>query len=237
MLAADRQLEQSDEESVLRDAYSWFESRLSIANKTRGFQSLLFASAVPGEGKTTTAANLAILLARRGHRVLLVDADMRCGSLAKMFGRTPIHGLTSLLQDEVHLEETIETITVDEHGHAVDLLDSGPRVSDVVRLLRSPQLGKVLRLLESSYEIVIVDSPPLNLVPDAAVLAGEIGGVVLVVRAGATDVDALAYAMEQLHAVSAPVIGTLLNGIDPERETSYDGAYRYLGASKYANAG
>ncbi|HEU4648715.1 MAG TPA: hypothetical protein VFS33_06610, partial [Gemmatimonadales bacterium] len=95
-------------------------------------------------------------------------------------------------------------------------------------LLASGAMRELLDEAKERYDAILIDSPPLNVVTDAAVLSGQVDGLVLVARAGVTDIEALAYASEQLRAARAPTLGVLLNDIDPRRDAVYDGAYRYL---------
>jgi Mrp family chromosome partitioning ATPase len=101
-------------------------------------------------------------------------------------------------------------------------------------------MRELLDEAKTGYDVVIIDSPPLNVVTDAALLSAHVDGVVLVARAWVTDLEALAYAVEQLRSARAPALGVLLNDIDPRRDAVYDGAYRYIERAEsyyYAAAG
>jgi Mrp family chromosome partitioning ATPase len=101
-------------------------------------------------------------------------------------------------------------------------------------MLGTDRLGKVLEEAKDMFDVIVLDSAPLNVVTDAAVIAPHVDSVILVARAGVTDPEALRFAMEQLRIVRAPVLGTVLNDIDPQRDASYDPTYRYLGFGDYA---
>lgn len=192
---------------------------------------LLVTSAAAREGKSTTAVHLALGSARRGLRTLLVDADLRRGVLAATLLRTqPVHGLAQLLEGTSVPAEAIVTVEA-EPGVVLDLLPAGR--SDVVanRRLLAPTLGHLLATWRSQYDAVIVDSPPVGLVSDAAVFARWCDGVLLVAREGVTSAERLAQVAAELRAGGAQVVGSVLNAAD-EATMARDHAasYAYLTA-------
>jgi capsular exopolysaccharide synthesis family protein len=112
---------------------------------------------------------------------------------------------------------------------ALHVLTTGELPPNPAALLGSDEMTALLRRAETAYEVVIIDSPPVNVVSDAAVLAANAQGVVLVARAGRTARRALEFAAEQLRMVRAPLVGAILNDIDFKRDAAYDGSYRYYG--------
>ena len=188
-------------------------------------------SPLPAEGKTTVAANLALTLARRGARVLLVDADLRRGTIARVFGIAREPGLSDVLLGTAEFQKATHSIPVNETEY-LHLLTRGRACHDPVYLLGSAPAHALFRSLRDQYDSIIVDTPPVNVVADASVIGAHSDAVIVVARAGVTDGHALGFAMEQLGQVGAPVVGTVLNDIDFRRDAAYDDAYRY-----YAHSG
>jgi capsular exopolysaccharide synthesis family protein len=181
---------------------------------------LVFTSPTPGDGKTTTTANLASALAHQGLRVLLVDGDMRRGTLHQVFGLPREPGLSNLLVGAADRENCIRRIKVGELG-TLDLMPSGAAPPNPSELIGSERMTAILQALQSEYDSIIFDSPPLNLVTDAAILATKADAVVLVGRAGVTTRGALAYAAELLRKVRAPALGFVLNDFLFRRDSRY----------------
>ena len=191
---------------------------------------LVFTSPMPGDGKSSTAANLALILAQHGGRVLLVDADLRRGALHDTFSIPPTPGLSDVLVGSADLQSVLHTVEVDE-GVVLDLIPTGTPPPNAAELLGSVRMQELLRRLGDSYDTILFDTPPLNLVTDAAILGGRVDGVILVARSGVTEEEPLEFAVDQLEKVQARVLGTVLNGVQ-KREQEYHGsgkgrAYRY----------
>jgi polysaccharide biosynthesis transport protein len=223
---------------AVEEAYARLEANILFARPDERLRTIMFTSPLPGEGKTITATNLAITLGRRGLRVLLIDADLRAGVIHRLFDGTKGAGLAEALSGRVRLADAVRTVSLGPRG-TLDVLGRGGRPSFPSSLLASGSMRELLDEAKVRYDAIIIDSPPLNVVTDAAVLSGHVDGLVLVARAGVTDLEALAYAGEQLRAARAPTLGVLLNDIDPRRDAVYDGAYRYLeeAESYYHTAG
>jgi capsular exopolysaccharide synthesis family protein len=188
---------------------------------------LVFTSSMPGEGKTLSTINFALSLARRGLRVLLIDADLRCGLVNQVFGCACYPGFIELLGTSVQFEDVAHRIPVGEKGALTVLPSGAPRLYQSQGLVIQ-SVRKVLATLAPQFDFILIDSPPVNLLPDAALLGSAADAVVVVVRAGQTRINALRFAMEQLSAARAPVIGTVLNDIDLQRQIEDDDSYRYL---------
>ena len=210
------------------EAFGQLQTNIQYARPDRLVKSIVVTSALPGEGKTTTAVNLALTLAQHGTSVLLIDADLRCGSVANAFDIPSAPGLSELLERKVQLEGVLTRLEVGGMGR-LSVIPSGLVPAHPGGVLLSNELRDLLEEAEREYDIIIIDSPPLNVVADAAILSGVTQGVVLVARAGVTAKAAITYAAEQLRLVRAPLFGTILNDIEPKSYSSYDGAYRYYG--------
>ncbi len=199
---------------------------------THGSSALVITSPLPGDGKTTTAINLALTLSRQGRNVLLIDADLRRGAIGSLLGAPHALGLTDVLQATTELGDVVRSIEV-APGRPLHYIPLGSPSTQPVSLLSSRAMGDLLGHLRGEFDVLIIDSPPINVVTDTVALATFADGVIVVARAGVTERAALNYAIGQLRAVDAPVLGGLLNDIDPERDAVYDGAYQYLDHARY----
>jgi capsular exopolysaccharide synthesis family protein len=194
--------------------------------RTLRASSLVVTSPLPGDGKTTTTANLAITLAQRGYRVLLVDADLRRGQIGTLLRAPESPGLGELLRGTSTLEDAVRTTDVGGE-HVLAYVTAGAPLAHSAALLHSDRMRTLNDQFRRSFEIVLYDTPPLNAVSDAAVLGSLADGVIMVARAGVTPAGALALAAEQLRIARAAVCGIVLNDVDPRRDDAYAEAYQY----------
>ncbi len=164
----------------------------------------------------------------------LIDGDMRRGTLHQVFNVARDPGLSNLLIGAGTPELCIRSVGVGTG--TLDILPCGVLPPNPSELFGSKRLTELLKFCEEKYEMVIFDSPPVNLVTDAAVLGAKAGGVILIGRAGRTDKGALAYAAEQLRNVRAPLIGTVLNDFDFRRDVRYS-SYGTAGYYYYSSYG
>ncbi|MBI5230782.1 MAG: polysaccharide biosynthesis tyrosine autokinase [Coriobacteriales bacterium] len=194
---------------------------LSVDTEVR---SLVVTSSVPGEGKSTTSANLAIAMAQSGERVVLIDADLRRPTIGDMFLLPGGVGLTSVLLGDVQPADAVQKWRDD-----LDLwvLASGPIPPNPSELIGSHRMVEIVDTLVEQGYMVIVDSPPLLPVTDATILARITAGAVVVAKVTSTRVDQLAAAADTLRAAGAPVLGVLVNRV-PKTSTGY---YSYGGYS------
>ena len=187
---------------------------------------LVVTSAEPQTGKSTTAANLAVTLAEQGKRVLLLEADHRRPVLHRVFGVPRDPGLTDVLVARVSFEQAIHDIAVSGHGTGtLAFLAGGTRVSNPADILGSIAMRQLLELQSSRFDSIILDTPPMGLVTDAAVAidVGSADGVILVARMGATHSESLRRAVEELQAMNAPLSGLVLT--DVRRRDDHYGSY------------
>ncbi len=221
----------------LSDAYEQLHTTLLFADTEGEVRTIAITSALPGEGKTTNATNLAVTLAQGGRRVMLVDADLRRGRLAKLFGAQREPGLVDLLEGKAGLHDGVRWVEVGGGKHLY-LIPTGRLPTNPAQLLGSSAMRELLVQLQNECDIVVIDCPPLNIVADAVILGRQVQGVLLVVRLGATPFEALVHAAEQLSAASVPVFGAVLNDIQFERAAQYDEGLRWYEYAKsyYARA-
>jgi len=206
------------------EAYRALRLNLSFADGDRtGVRTVAFTSAGPNEGKSTSAVNLAVLIARQRERILLVDADLRRPALHLALDLPREPGLADVLEGKTSLDQALQVDVLP----GLDVLTAGPVVDSPSDLLTSRTMEDLLNHLDERYNYVIIDSPPILAVTDAAVLAGHADGAVLVVRSGNTDQRAAMRARTQLERVGVEILGVLLNDVSPSTtEESY--YFRYI---------
>lgn len=207
--------------SPVSEAYRTLRTNIQFSNSEQKLRNLLVTSAGPGEGKSTTIANLAIAMSLQGTRTILIDADLRRPVVHKTFGLEKNKGLTNVLVGQMAIDDAIQKSSVKN----LDILTSGILPPNPAELLGSNRMQDVISELKDCYELCVFDTPPLVAVTDAAVLSKELGGVLLVVKAGVTQRDALTRGLELLRNVDARILGVLLNGVS--RENSYGSYYYY----------
>jgi capsular exopolysaccharide synthesis family protein len=201
------------------EAYRTLRTNVTFVNaEQRQLQALVITSPGPGEGKSTTAANLAITLAQQGSRTLLVDADLRRPLVHRAFNLVQEPGLTDVLVGTSSLRESIRPNVVPK----LDVLPAGALPPNPSELLGSEAMARLLETLRGQYDTIIFDSPPTLAVTDATVLGASADAVILVVRAGETDEVAAQRALQQLRRVQAKIAGTVLNGMQKRRDRYYN---------------
>ncbi len=193
--------------SVRAEALRQLRTNLQFVNVDDPARTLVVTSAVPGEGKSTTACNLAIVFAEAGKRVVLVDADLRRPRLAEYLGVDGTIGVTNVLAGQATVDDALQ-----EWGTSgVFVLPSGSVPPNPSELLGSRNMAALLEALRGGFDMVIVDTPPLLPVTDGALAAALVDGTVLVFRCGKTSAAQVRSATEALVAVDAKVLGCVLN--------------------------
>lgn len=200
----------ADPHSAVSEAYRALRTNVRFASIDRPLTALLVTSAEPKAGKTTVAGNLGIVCAQAGLQVVLVDADLRFPQLHHLFGLDNRTGLTDLLLGDAHSVQECKLQTGTDN---LRLVTSGPIPPNPSELLGSMRMEAVLAQLQESADLVIVDSPPVLAVTDAAVLSPKVGGVVLVVAARRTSHEAASRARAALQSVGVAILGVVLVGV------------------------
>lgn len=207
--------------SAVAESCRTIRTNLTFLASEAPLRTILITSPGPREGKTTTSLSIGSVMAQSGTRVLVVDSDMRRPRIHRTFGLENRAGLSTMLMDGVAAPEVVQRTQIPN----LDVLPSGPVPPNPAELMESPRFREVIEELTSRYDRVIFDSPPITPVTDAAVISSQVDGVLLVVRANTTRRELLRRAIEQLSAVNADILGSVVNDIDITRRTT--GYYYY----------
>jgi capsular exopolysaccharide synthesis family protein len=209
--------------STRAEAYRTLRTNLRYVELEDTARSLVVTSSVDGEGKSTTAANLALAAADLGQRVLLVDADLRRPRIGSLFGIEDSLGLTDVLIGAMKLEDAVQ----DLGRTGLEVLPAGSVPPNPNEMLQSQAMADLLDTLHAEYDLVIFDTPPLLAVSDAAVLGEQAGGVVLVAASGQVRRAQLDSALQSLERVSARVVGVIVTMVPRRGPDAYGYGYGY----------
>ncbi len=210
----------SDQEN---EAFRSLQANLRFLNADMPIKAIVVSSSLPREGKSTVAANLALVTAELGRKVLLVDGDMRKPSQHRIWRQNPDVGLSNVLTNQSRQEDAI--IEVEPNLY---LLTAGTPPPNPVALIDSSQMGILIAEWTKTYDLVIIDAPPLTVAADATLLSKKASGIVFVMRPNVVDKDAAMQSKEILEQSEQNVLGMVLNGIPMESKKYND--YYYQGS-------
>jgi capsular exopolysaccharide synthesis family protein len=197
--------------SPISEAYRTLRTNLDFASLDQALKTLVVTSAGVGEGKSTTLANLAVVSAQVGRKVILVDADLRRPILHQVFGLDNGTGLTTVMMDEA----TLASPPLQGTGiEGLSVLTSGPLPPNPAELMGSRRMEEVVAALTEQADQVFFDTPPVVAVTDAAVLATKVDGVLLVISAGKTRREYANTAVQRLEQINARLVGTVLTNVE-----------------------
>lgn len=203
--------------SAVSEAYRTLRTNIQFANVDNVIKKILFTSAGPGEGKSSTVANLAVSIAQSGKSVLIIDGDLRNPTQHKIFNVPNIHGLSTTLVEEIHsLAHSAKTF-----AEGLEILPAGPIPPNPAELLGSKKMKQLLFDASKAYDIVLIDSPPTIAVTDSSVLAQNVDGVILILASGEVKQEYALRAKEQLEKVGAKIIGTVINKVELKTKEHY----------------
>lgn len=214
----------SNPESHSAEAYRSLRTSVQFLRLDRTLRTIQFTSALAGEGKSTTVANMAVAFGSIGQRVLVVCADLRRPRLHTFFGVDNVVGLSSVILGSVPLSDAVVPAPEIEN---VSVLPSGALPYNPSEFLANSRVRDVLASLADQWDVVLIDSPPIVPVSDGLVLAGEVDATILVAREGQASRRALVRALDALRLVDAPLVGAIFNGTTnlAGSESSYYGGY------------
>lgn len=217
--------------SGVAEAFRMIRSNIKFMAVDSAVQTLMVTSALKGEGKSTTAANLAVALARDGRRVTLVDADLRRPTVHKIFSIANTMGLTNAIAGGAPLAE----VSHDSGIENLRVITAGPIPPNPAELLDSTRFARIAEELRETNDMVIFDAPPVLGVADASVLAGRVDGVAVVMAAGEVERKAGRRVVQMLQQARANVLGVILNKMNARSGSYYD--YYYYHYSEDAGSG
>jgi polysaccharide biosynthesis transport protein len=203
-------------------------TNVEFASVDTPIRKLLVTSSAVGEGKTTVAANLAIVFAQAGRRTILVDADLRRPGVARMFDLPEGDGLSTMLRTD---QWSIDEVAAQTEEPNLRVITTGPLPPNPSELLGSQRMRALLAQLDEEADLVIIDSPPLQAVTDAAILSSLVDGSILVIQANKTRTAVVRLGRESLAKVGAHILGAVLNRVVGQRADAYD----VYGAAEHAD--
>ncbi|MEM1145759.1 MAG: polysaccharide biosynthesis tyrosine autokinase [Pseudomonadota bacterium] len=215
--------------ATVSEAYRGLRTNIQFARPDTVIRTMLITSASPAEGKSITAANLAVVMAQAGRRVLLVDADLRRPTIHRKLGLAKEPGLRELLFESKRFDPEAHASSV-ENLYIVTAGGSTPNPSE---LLGSKRMRDMIEVFHEHFDVVVFDVPPVLAATDAVLLSTQCDAVVVVAAASKTKTYEVEHALSALRNVGAPVIGTLLNGFDASKAYGYSYKYRYGYANYY----
>lgn len=207
----------NEPKSPVSEQYRTIRTNIMYSSVDNEMKTILFSSAAPNAGKSTTAANVAVAFAQAGNRTLLIDADLRRPTTHYTFEMNNARGLSSAIVGEAEIEQILRQTDVDN----LDIITSGPVPPNPAELLQSKKMEHLLKTVNMQYDNIIIDSPPLLSVADAQILGTRVDGTILVVNSEDSDRDQLQKAKDLLNKTDTNIIGVVLNQRDMGSKDSY----------------
>lgn len=211
-----------DSRSPVSEAYRAIRTNLQFAGAGKQLKTLVFTSAVPSEGKSTTVANLAIVMGQDDKHILLIDCDMRKPVIHRRFGLLN-RGLSNCFAEDLPLKEVIQADVFPN----LDVVTSGPVPPNPAELLGSKKMKALLQEAAEAYDYVFLDMPPVLAVTDAALMSSQVDGTVLILGSGDISPDEGKQAKALLEKVHANILGVILNKVPQHHKSGYYYYYYY----------
>lgn len=219
----------SSPKSPIAEAYRTLRTNIQYSSIDKKIQVVCVTSSGPSEGKSTIAANLAVVTAQAGKKTLLIDCDQRKPRQHKLFNISNMTGLSNLLADETGIAEAVQKTDIEN----LMVLPAGTRPPNPSELLSSEKMRNLIGSLREKLNFIIIDTPPLLMVTDAQLLSGYTDGYLLAVASGEAEREAVAKARELLENVNGKILGAVLNKLKVEEK----GYYAYYNKYYYGTDG
>lgn len=212
--------------SPISAAYRMLQANLRFLSSDRDLKAIAISSSLPGEGKSTLCANLAVTVAQLGRKVLLIDADMHRPVQHRIWELSNQVGLSNVIVGQAELKSALTDVMLN-----LKVLTSGVIPPNPMALLDSQRIATLIEQFSETYDLVIIDTPSLNVAADALILGQKADGILFVVRPGVVDAQSAAFAKELLAKSNQHVLGLVVNGVIPDREPH---SYYYFANESYA---
>lgn len=207
--------------SFIAESYRSLRTNIEFSSFDEELKTIVVTSAKPGEGKTTTAVNMALAFAQAGKNVVLIDADLRKPSIHHIFHKHNKGGLSNIISKQHLIDEMIQETHIDK----LSIIPSGPLPANPSEMLSSDVFSEMLNELKMKYSIIIIDSAPALTVTDAQIVAAQCDGVILVVNSGKAKRDSVIKVKEQLEYAKAKLLGVVLNNVKRLKKNKQEQAY------------
>ncbi|MGV2874579.1 CpsD/CapB family tyrosine-protein kinase [Macrococcus capreoli] len=210
--------------SIVSEQFRMIRSNIMFSELDKSIDTLVFTSAAPSAGKSTTAANVAITYAQAGMKVLLIDGDLRKPTVQYTFETKNIFGLSNLITEQITVEQAIQDTKIEN----LSIITSGPIPPNPSELLGSNRFKNLLNNLKSFFDIIIIDTPPVLAVTDAVILSTQVDGTILVTNVETNNKTLLLKAKETLEKSDVNILGVVLNNVEKSSKEDYY-YYEYYG--------
>ena len=214
--------------SPISESYRMLRTNLQFSSIDQELKTLMVTSSAPGEGKSTTVANLAVTCAQAGQTVLVMDADLRKPTMHHIFSLSNRWGMSSLLSGQCEMRDAMHATNIEN----LMVIPSGPIPPNPAEMLLSKKMAALLDELKESFDLIIIDTPPVIAVTDAQIMATRCDGCMLVVQAGKTKRELIARAKASLEQVNARILGVVLNNVDRKKNGYYNYYYYYYSSEE-----
>jgi len=207
----------NDPKSPISEAYRSIRTNIQFSDVDSNIKTIVVTSSIASEGKSTIISNIAVAMAQAGKKVLLIDMDLRRSRIHKIFNIENTQGITNLFVDYVFYKDIIRTTDIDN----LSIITSGPIPPNPSELISSNKMKDFIDIMKESFDYILFDAPPVNLVTDAALLAAICDGTILVVAAGDTHIKSAQHSKDNLEKVGANILGVILNKVPIDKNSYY----------------
>ncbi|EON73378.1 CpsD/CapB family tyrosine-protein kinase [Lysinibacillus sphaericus] len=208
--------------SIVSEQFRTVRTNITFSMPDKDIKTILVTSATPGEGKSTNVANLGVVFAQEGKRIVIVDADLRKPTMHYTFLLQNAKGLSNLLTRQLSVIEVVNSTDIPN----LFVLTSGPIPPNPAELLASKKLDSLMEELKKEFDIIIFDAPPILSVTDAQILSNKCDGTLLIVNSGAVENTSVIKAKASLESSQANILGVVLNNYKLPRSQYYEEYYR-----------